>query len=88
MPAQVFTQNWSAFAPGFEELHENREYVEREDEFDLNSDVEIAGACMNAHVVEHSVLDYIGTFAPSSPPSANPTSPLAQLPTHLPFLQM
>jgi COMPASS component SWD1 len=30
-------ENWAAYAPGFEELDENREYEEKEDEFDIVS---------------------------------------------------
>lgn len=34
-----YMQNWTSFAPKFEELTNNEEYVEKEDEFDIKQDI-------------------------------------------------
>ena len=36
------TERWAAYAAGFEELEENLEYQEREDEFDVENEEEVA----------------------------------------------
>ena len=38
--AKVYEESWTDFQPDFQELKENREYVEREDEFDIKDDDE------------------------------------------------
>jgi len=38
--AKTYMQSWSAYAPDFIELEENEEYIEREDEFDIEEEKE------------------------------------------------
>jgi len=50
----TYQENWSAFAPDFQELDENEEYIEKEDEFDV---VEADAAKKNKQDPEDEVVD-------------------------------
>ncbi|GAA6003210.1 hypothetical protein JCM10207_001801 [Rhodosporidiobolus poonsookiae] len=49
-------ENWSAYAPGFEELDENREYEEKEDEFDFEDET---AAQRRAHDQQDAPVDIL-----------------------------
>ncbi|WWD07268.1 hypothetical protein V865_005365 [Kwoniella europaea PYCC6329] len=66
--------NWAAFAPGFEELEENIEYDEREDEFDIEDETDLA---RRKNLEEDLLIDVL------SPPSDSyplPPKPIIHLP--------
>ncbi|EJT97547.1 WD40 repeat-like protein [Dacryopinax primogenitus] len=54
-------ENWSAFAPAFEELEENIDYEEREDEFDIEDEDEIR---RRKRAIEEMDVDIGGTPPP------------------------
>lgn len=54
-------ENWSAYAPGFEELEENIEYQEGEEEFDLEDEDEVTRRKQDQEEVHVDVLS-IGTL--------------------------
>ncbi len=60
----VQTERWSAYAPKFTELEENVEYVEREDEFDLEDEADIArkreATRQLVHDDETQLVDIVG----------------------------
>jgi len=62
-------KGWSTLAPGFTEVHDNFEYVEREDEFDLPDEstskftkkkkvgkIDIKGGDQESNVIKHTQM--------------------------------
>jgi COMPASS component SWD1 len=62
--AAVQTEHWSAYAPNFTELEENVEYVEREDEFDIEDEADIERKRLEAQRLiqgdETQIIDIVG----------------------------
>ncbi|CAO1617800.1 unnamed protein product [Sympodiomycopsis kandeliae] len=52
------SENWSAYAPGFEELEENIEYQEGEEEFDLEDEDEVSRRKQNQEDVGVDLLSF------------------------------
>jgi len=60
----TYQENWSAFAPDFQELEENDEYIEREDEFDIvEGDVRKAKKEPEDESVDIMTVDKIGDYS-------------------------
>ncbi|KAK9820894.1 hypothetical protein WJX74_003022 [Apatococcus lobatus] len=78
---RVYRENWSAFAPDFEQLEENQEYVEREDEFDVNARAEAAPGDAPAGEEEEEDVDIL-TLDPDLMQDEDPDS-LRHLPVHI-----
>lgn len=57
---KVQSENWSAFAPYFEELEENREYDERESEFDLEDEDKPTPQKAPEDVDDNEEIDVVG----------------------------
>ncbi|GJN90498.1 hypothetical protein Rhopal_003509-T1 [Rhodotorula paludigena] len=51
-------ENWSAYAPGFEELDENREYEEKEDEFDFEDETAVRRRAAGAQDESVDILSH------------------------------
>lgn len=64
-------ENWSAYAPGFEELEENIEYQEGEDEFDLEDEDELSRRKMDEEEADVNVLT-LGPLPGGSGPKVIP----------------
>lgn len=67
------SENWSAYAPGFEELDENREYQEREDEFDIEDE---SVAKRRKADQQDRFVDILGAWREHSPTSPVKVSPV------------
>ncbi|GAA5858180.1 hypothetical protein JCM1840_001074 [Sporobolomyces johnsonii] len=63
-------ENWSAHAPGFEELDENREYEEKEDEFDIEDETILKRRRADAQDVP---VDILTTTLPAGVRSLSPS---------------